>query len=267
VLPAKYFRSALFHWNADTNVPTCNASSPLIEFIASPNNPDGERRTPRAMCYNAMRVIDHAYYWPHFVAIDKIVNYDHSTVALFTLSKLSGHASTRIGWAITGSATLASAMKRWISTSHIANPYEAQVRAANLIESISFRPTSLFSFARKQMVFRWEVIVSIFSKSRFWHLQERDVKAYDTFFERDAYTPSPAYAWVEYLGEDDAFSLLKSVGVLSIPGTQYGSSTKFARLSLLSRSKEFALLAARLQKLVDSENKSFYPSDEVGLIL
>ena len=35
---------------------------------------------------------DHAYYWPHFTPIPAAVEYGSQDVAVFTLSKLTGHA-------------------------------------------------------------------------------------------------------------------------------------------------------------------------------
>ena len=42
----------------------------------------------------AFGIHDHAYYWPQFTAIPAPVQYDPSDVAIFTLSKLTGHAGT-----------------------------------------------------------------------------------------------------------------------------------------------------------------------------
>lgn len=40
----------------------------------------------------AFGIYDHAYYWPHFTPIPAAVEYGDRDVAIFTLSKLTGHA-------------------------------------------------------------------------------------------------------------------------------------------------------------------------------
>ena len=42
-------------------------------------------------------VMDHAYLWPHFTPTAQPVQYGDDTLAMFTLSKMTGHGSTRIG--------------------------------------------------------------------------------------------------------------------------------------------------------------------------
>ncbi|KAL2497036.1 Tryptophan aminotransferase-related protein 4 [Abeliophyllum distichum] len=42
-------------------------------------------------------IYDHAYYWPHFTAIPAPADED---VMIFTISKLTGHAGSRFGWAL-----------------------------------------------------------------------------------------------------------------------------------------------------------------------
>ncbi len=65
--------------------------------------PAGKLRGPQvAPSPHAFTVYDHAYYWPHFTPIGAPVT-DHLTnnsIGLFTLSKLTGHGSTRVGWAV-----------------------------------------------------------------------------------------------------------------------------------------------------------------------
>jgi hypothetical protein len=73
--------------------------SSVLEFVCTPNNPDGNSNSS-GFYKGAHHVHDLVYYWPH--------NFDNSTVvskpfpsALFSLSKMTGHSSTRLGWALT----------------------------------------------------------------------------------------------------------------------------------------------------------------------
>ena len=57
----------------------------IIEFVTSPNNPDGALR--EATYRNADVIYDYAYVWPHYVPVAKPMAQD---LMLFTLSKITG---------------------------------------------------------------------------------------------------------------------------------------------------------------------------------
>jgi U3 small nucleolar RNA-associated protein 4 len=69
-------------------------STRFVEIVASPNNPTAFLQEGVLEGQNVRSVYDHAYYWPHFTAIIGPANED---VMLFTLSKLTGHAGSRLG--------------------------------------------------------------------------------------------------------------------------------------------------------------------------
>jgi L-tryptophan---pyruvate aminotransferase len=68
----------------------------VIEFQAQPNNPDGLIKDPHYK--NSPYVVhDLVYYWPHHeINLTK----KHEDNMLFSLSKMTGHSSTRLGWAL-----------------------------------------------------------------------------------------------------------------------------------------------------------------------
>ena len=84
----------MFQWGGSTTDPDVLAASSTLEFVTSPNNPDGAPRSAAFSGPHAHSVYDRAYYWPHFTPIPAPADDD---VMLFTLSKLTGHAGTRIG--------------------------------------------------------------------------------------------------------------------------------------------------------------------------
>lgn len=65
-----------------------------IELIASPNNPTAQIQEVPGHVTGPV-VYDHAYYWPHLTPITKPVDHD---IMLFTLSKVTGHAGSRVGY-------------------------------------------------------------------------------------------------------------------------------------------------------------------------
>ena len=84
----------MFRWGGSTTDQDVLSASTTLEFVTSPNNTDGAPRTAALSGPHAHSVYDLAYYWPHFTPIPAPADDD---VMLFTLSKLTGHAGTRIG--------------------------------------------------------------------------------------------------------------------------------------------------------------------------
>ena len=89
----------------------------MLEFITSPNNPDGTLRGPQHR--DSLPVYDRAYYWPHFTPVQVLitrrahkyfpvnragVNTMHFTPVqpleddnmMFTLSKLTGEKGAKL---------------------------------------------------------------------------------------------------------------------------------------------------------------------------
>lgn len=89
---ADYLRSGLFKWGGDASA--YDKEEAYIELVTSPNNPDGEMREAVVKRENGMLVHDLAYYWPQYTSITAPADHD---VMLFTLSKCTGHAGSRVG--------------------------------------------------------------------------------------------------------------------------------------------------------------------------
>ena len=164
---SRYFSSTRFAWNDSSTPPTGTALAPVIELVTSPNNPDGLIRTPEAPATPHTRVVmDHAYLWPHFTSIGSPVAYGNNTVVLFTLSKMTGHASTRIGWALSSDPEVTRRLKEFLSTVALGVPRENQVRAATAIEHVVAHDGQIFAYARARMLGRWRTLERIFDEAR-----------------------------------------------------------------------------------------------------
>ena len=86
-----FLNSGLYRWGGDANTfdgDTC------IELICSPNNPDGGIRRAVVKSKYSKAVYDFAYYWPQYTPITEAADHD---IMLFTVSKCTGHAGTRLG--------------------------------------------------------------------------------------------------------------------------------------------------------------------------
>ena len=85
--------SGLYKWAGDAY--TFNKDGrPYIEVVNSPNNPDGTHREAVVNGGKGKVIYDFAYYWPQYTAITSAADHD---IMLFTLSKCTGHAGSRIG--------------------------------------------------------------------------------------------------------------------------------------------------------------------------
>lgn len=85
-------KSGLYKWAGDAK--TFNRDGPYIELVTSPNNPDGFVRQSVVNRSGGILVHDLAYYWPQYTSISYPADHD---LMLFTVSKSTGHAGTRIG--------------------------------------------------------------------------------------------------------------------------------------------------------------------------
>ncbi|KAJ1700363.1 hypothetical protein LUZ63_000142 [Rhynchospora breviuscula] len=85
-------KSGLYHWAGDAAA--FRGQDNFIELVCSPNNPDGTIRHAILGKEVGKRVHDMAYYWPQYTPMRGPADQD---IMLFTLSKATGHAGTRIG--------------------------------------------------------------------------------------------------------------------------------------------------------------------------
>lgn len=61
-----------------------------------------------------------------------------------------------------------------------------------------------------------------------------------------------AYGWLkcEMEEDEDCYAVLKEGGILSRPGSHYGDSARYTRLSLLKGDDDFQMLLLRLSNIV-----------------
>lgn len=252
----KTFSTANYRWagEPERSSSTSLNGGPVIELIASPNNPTA---TIQEVPSNTSGVVvyDHAYYWPHLTAITKAVDND---IMLFTLSKITGHAGTRIGWAIVKDLDLSVKMMNYVFLNTLGVSHDSQLRATQLLHSVvkSYtRPTmspekGIFHYGHEVLLGRWARLEAIFSKSSRFSLQHIETQHCSFFGKKSA--PSPGYAWV-YCERDedmDCSEVMLRANITGRAGMLFGSSNRYVRLTLLRRQTNFENLAAHLSVLV-----------------
>lgn len=158
---ADLLKSGLFHWAGDASAFEGGGNSSFIEIVCSPNNPDGAIRHAVLGTQGGKRVHDLAYYWPQYTPMRGLADED---IMLFTVSKATGHAGTRIGWALVRDADIARRMVKFIEMNSIGVSKDSQIRAARILQVISDGyelpdskgPGRLFHFSRRLLSDRWQ---------------------------------------------------------------------------------------------------------------
>ncbi|KAF7820322.1 tryptophan aminotransferase-related protein 4-like [Senna tora] len=249
------FNSRDYRYEGDTSLWKNNSFSQMnttfIEFVTSPNNPDGKLNKAILNGSNVKTIHDFAYFWPHFTAIPSPADED---LMIFTISKLTGHAGTRFGWAIIKDKGVYERMSSYLSLNTMGVSRDAQLRALKLLGVVlEGDGTQLFKFAYSTMKNRWTKLKEIFSNSKRFSLQKLSPE-YCTFFKTSR-DPTPAYAWVKCEREEDrnCYEILKAAKIEGREGSLYSAEDRYVRLSLIKTQDDFDILINYLTKLVHQE--------------
>lgn len=118
-----------------------------------PNNPDGS-----LVLHKNTGILDLTYNWPQY--IDKPKKYDHP-IMVFSLSKATGHASTRIGWVVLEDPTLAAELELQIEHSTSGLSVDAQLAAEDIIKSQLNSNFTVFEDGKRTLQDRQNLIQDI----------------------------------------------------------------------------------------------------------
>ncbi|XP_028769390.1 L-tryptophan--pyruvate aminotransferase 1-like [Neltuma alba] len=249
-------RSGIYKWSGDAMEYDKNEA--YIEVVTSPNNPDGCMRGPvvnKKKCGVEGKLIhDLAYYWPQYTPITHRANHD---LMLFTFSKCTGHAGSRIGWAIVKDKEIAKKMTKFIQMSSIGVSKESQTRVAKIIEVLcdSYKNFKLgskeselfFEHSRRLMKERWEMLREVIKQNSGFSLPKFP-RVYCNFTNESTET-YPAFAWLKCTEDENCESYLeKKMKILVRGGSRFGSDPRYARLSMVGRGDDFDEFLKRLSK-------------------
>ncbi|KAL1216473.1 L-tryptophan--pyruvate aminotransferase 1 [Cardamine amara subsp. amara] len=251
-----YVRSGLYKWEGDAW--GFDKKGPYIELVTSPNNPDGTIRETvvnRPDDDEAKVIHDFAYYWPHYTPITRRQDHD---IMLFTFSKITGHAGSRIGWALVKDKAVAKKMVEYIIVNSIGVSKESQIRTAKILKVLKETCTSesesenFFKYGREMMKNRWEKLLEVVKESDVFTLPKYP-EAFCNYFEKSLES-YPAFAWLGTKEETDLVSELRRQKVMTRAGERCGSDKKHVRVSMLSREDVFNVFLERLanMKLIKS---------------
>ncbi|OMO73505.1 EGF-like, alliinase [Corchorus capsularis] len=252
-MQTELFASVNFEYQGDTSLwkNSSDAGTNMIEFVTSPNNPDGQLNKAVLHGPYAKAIYDRAYYWPHFTPIPAPADED---VMMFTLSKLTGHAGSRFGWAVIKDEAVFQRMTKHIGVTSIGVSRDGQLRALKLLKVVLEREgKEIFEFGYETMKTRWEKLVKALSLSKRFSLQDIEPQ-FCTFFQKLRQL-SPAYAWLkcEREEEKDCYAVHKAANIIGHEGSVFGAEDRYIRLSMIGTQDEYDLLIDRLNKLVSEE--------------
>ncbi|KAJ6399139.1 hypothetical protein OIU77_019815 [Salix suchowensis] len=253
-LQTDIFRSVNFNFQGDTSLWKNNsdAGTEIIEFVTSPNNPDGQLNKAVLHGSNVKTIHDHAYYWPHFTAIPAPADGD---VMIFTLSKLTGHAGSRFGWAIVKDEAIYQRMSTYLALNTMGVSRDSQLRSLKLLKAVlAGGGRDIFEFGHETMKKRWEKLNKVISMSKRFSLQKLAPK-YCTYFQKISGV-SPAYGWLKCEKEEDKHCsavLQAAANIIGREGSLFYAEDRYVRLSLIKSQDDFDLLLNKLNELVSGE--------------
>ena len=159
---------------------------------------------------------------------------------VFSLSKLSGMASSRLGWALVRDPDVAARMGAYIYATTIAPSAESQLRALLALRSILRQPALYFGATAERLGERWR------------RLREAARPGAARGYSLNESTTGAWYAWLRCpAGPPSCAQQLAAAGILANAGTDYGSSPAYARVGLGYAEPKWQLLLARLRVLFE----------------
>ncbi|CAO2183062.1 unnamed protein product [Urochloa humidicola] len=256
-IQTQMFDGREYRWSGSTGV-WANASrnstdgGGFVEFVTSPNNPDAQLCKP-VLVGSAAAIFDHAYYWPHFTHIPAPSDED---VMMFTMSKPSGHAGSRFGWALIRDGNVAKKAYSYLQESTMGASRDTQLRILGIVKVMLANlhgEEDIFAFGHDVMRTRWRRLSAVVARSSRISLQKM-APEYCTYFNR-VREPSPAYAWVkcEREEDEDCQEALLKANIITRTGVGNEASSRYTRISLLKSDDDFEVLMERVADLVDAE--------------
>lgn len=188
-----------------------------VEIITSPNNPDGKipfQETKQIPIY------DLSYNWKQYTLP---IEYNQD-VMVFSLSKATGHASTRIGWALFKDAQVAEKVKNYIEYSTCGVSIEAQFKAISILEHQLSTKDICFDYGRNVLTRR--------------HRELNKMKLPFTKISNNG-----MFLWLQM---NDPVEYFESLKIDVVNGTSFGMPPFYSRVNIGCSEKDFKELKKRL---------------------
>lgn len=177
-----------------------------LEIITWPNNPDNDYNDSQTNC---LKIHDLSYNWLQYT-IPENFNED---IMVFSLSKATGHASTRFGWVILNDKELAEKLEMFIEITTAGVSIESQKKFLGIINHEAPKGYPVFDYAQIVLAERWNAIETFKSKFNF-----------------DILNNSGMFMWCK--GEIPEI-------VHAVPGSEFGETDEYFRLNIGCSNSDF----------------------------
>lgn len=219
-------------WNS-----TADPASPYtIEILTDPNNPNGERRSPRVQ--DPSHVIrDMVYYWPMYTTLNESLS---EPIMVFSSSKHEGLAGSRFGWGLFRDAGLAHKVSAAVDTLVLGLSVDAELRVLSSLQAILSEvpsPSGLLpfhEFSQQLLLQRFKQLAAVLTCATLTNWPS---------------SSHGAYAWVKCAEGTDCRELFLKVNLYTLSGQEFGATSQYARLDMLLPSIEFSVLVKKVEAL------------------
>ena len=258
-------------WLDDEDSARQHENNDLVEIVTSPNNPDGRRcSAPFVVARKDLLIHDHVYHWPSILDPDHDQLEVSEELMVFSLAKLTGHAASRIGWALVKDPQVAKDMATfiWIQSTHAA--VEAQFGAIRILRTVIASlgkqnddddemssiqspaqneedEKNFFTFTRRELMRRWAAVEIVLN----------DGDASPLVIESVGHRGGLCLWFrchrrhhVMNTSARSCASEFRDVGIIAETGESFGAGSDHARVCISSDRSTFALILHRLRRLI-----------------
>ena len=206
--------------------PLVRAKSHFTELVVSPNNPDNNTQHSHLTSVPD-KIFDLCYNWPHYTITKKY----NENIMVFSLAKCTGHASSRIGWALVKDSKIADLMNFYIEQTTGGPSVESMIRANSIIVHLvdGHYLSDFFLSGRNKLISRWEELKQV-TNPLFKPLNS-----------------SGMFIWAEYGQGYARQDLLFDLNIDSIDGPSSGGRMRQLRLNIGCKEADFQELLLRLK--------------------
>jgi len=234
---------SVVYWNW-TQSTTMNPAD-VIELLTTPSNPNGYVND--RVYTGAQYMYDMVYYWPHLY--DNITQLDED-IMFFSLTKMSGHAANRFGWALFKDKVLADTVAQYIFLCTIGPGIDGMYKADHIIDTVT--NSDFFDVIASKMAERWVRINALFTNpiNRRYTIISRPKTAYIYLICNDPIEMQPGVCAANFL----------AMNISGHPGPSFGDSWDRFRINLTIHSYAFDLLLetlARAMGIVATTNPAY----------